>query len=95
MVDFHTMMVVYSLLLLSAVWLAFARGRWATLAAAVLLTGCSLLWFGVNQRWEGRILYTVSSTHGVTQSDLAVPLLIASALVVRALRSALGRLSFR
>jgi hypothetical protein len=90
-VDFHTMMFVYTLLLLSTVWLAFARGRWGSLAAAALLAGSSLLWFGVNQQWEGRILYSVSSSHGVTQSDLAVPLLIMSALAVRRLRAILGR----
>jgi hypothetical protein len=91
MVDFHTMMLVYTFLLLSSVWLALARGRWAGRAAAVLVTAFSLLWFGVNQQWEGRILYSVSSSHGVTQSDLAVPLLIVSAAVVRSLRFVLAR----
>ena len=90
-VDFHTMMFVYSFLLLSTAWLAFARGRWATLAAVLLLSGFSLLWFGVNHRWEGRILYTVSTAHGVTQADLVVPALILSALVVRGLRIAMAR----
>jgi hypothetical protein len=54
------------------------------------VTGFSLLWFGVNGRWEGRILYSLSPHHGVTEADLMVPALLAVALVVQGIRF-LGR----
>ena len=89
-VDVQTMLVVHALLTLSACWLAFSRRWWTTFPAWLAVIGFSLLWFGVNNRWEGRILYEVSPHHGLTQADLLVPVLIAAALLVRGLRF-LGR----
>ena len=89
-VDVQTMLAVHALLTLSACWLAFARRWWTTIPAWLAVIGFSLLWFGVNNRWEGRILYEFSPSHGLTQADLVVPALIAAALLVRGIRH-LGR----
>lgn len=89
-VDVQTMLLVHALLVLSACGLAFTRRWWTTIAAMVALAGCSVVWFGVNQHWEGRVLFAFSATHGLTQADLAVPVLTGAALVVRGLL-ALGR----
>ena len=82
----QTMLTVHALLLLSACWLAFSRHRWATTLAWLAVIGFSLIWFGVNQQWEGRILYNFSPTHGLTEADLTVPVVIAAALAVRGVR---------
>ena len=89
-VDVQTMLAVHALLILSACWFAFSRRVWTTILAALALIGFSLLWFGVNHRWEGRILYEVAPHHGLTEADLQVPAAIAIALAVRAIR-AIGR----
>jgi hypothetical protein len=89
-VDVQTMLMVHALLTLSACWLAFARRWWSVIPAVLAVTGFSLLWFGVNGRWEGRILYSLSPHHGVTEADLMVPALLAVALVVQGIRF-LGR----
>jgi hypothetical protein len=85
-VDVQTMLAVHALLILSACWLAFCRRWWTTVPAALAVTGFSLLWLGVNQRWEGRTLYVFSATHGLTEADLVIPVVIGAALVVRTLR---------
>jgi hypothetical protein len=89
-VNVQTMLAVHTGLVASACWLAFSRGRWKTLLAWIAVVAFSLTWFGVNNRWEGRILYTVAPTHGLTEADLMAPALIAAALVIRGLRY-LGR----
>jgi hypothetical protein len=89
-VDVRTMLAVHALLVASACWLAFSRGWWKTLLAWITVLTCSLTWFGVNNQWEGRTLYTVSPTHGLTEADLMVPALIGVALTIRLLRY-LGR----
>jgi hypothetical protein len=89
-VSVQTMLAVHGLLVASACWLAFSRGRWRTLLAWVAVAGCSLTWFAVNNRWEGRTLYTVAPTHGLTEADVMVPALVAAALTIRGLRY-LGR----
>jgi hypothetical protein len=89
-VSVQTMLAVHALLILSACWLAFSRGRWRPILAGIAVVSCSVVWFGVNGRWEGRTLYIVSPTHGVTQADLVAPACIAIAFVVRGLRY-LGR----
>jgi hypothetical protein len=86
MAGVQTMLAVHALLILSACWLAFSRRTWATILAALAVIGVSLVWFAVNHRWEGRILYDVSAHHGITQADLQVPAVIAIALVVRGIR---------
>jgi hypothetical protein len=85
-VDVRTMLAVHALLVASACWLAFSRGRRRTVLAWTAVLGCSLTWFAVNNRWEGRTLYTVTPTHGLTEADLMVPALIAVALAIRLLR---------
>jgi hypothetical protein len=85
-VDVKTMLSVHALLILSGCWLAFSRRRWATILAGLAVIGFSLVWFGVNHRWEGRILYQVAPTHGVTEADLVVPAVIGMALLVRGIR---------
>ncbi|HST85854.1 MAG TPA: hypothetical protein VLL08_29220 [Kineosporiaceae bacterium] len=85
-VDVQTMLTVHALLILSACWFAFSRRAWATILAALAVIGFSLVWFGVNHRWEGRILYEVAPHHGLTEADLQVPAAIAIALVVRGIR---------
>ena len=81
------MLTVYALLILSACWLALSRRRWATGLAGFAVIGFSLTWFGVNHRWEGRILYSVAPRHGVTEADLVVPIAIGIALGVRGIRA--------
>src|SRR3954452_25117992 len=85
-VDVQTMLAVHALLILSACWLAFSRRWWTTIPAWLSVIGFSLIWFGVNHKWEGRVLYEFSPKHGLTQADLVAPVAIAVALVVRALR---------
>ena len=85
-VDVQTMLAVHALLTLSAAALAFARRWWTTTLAWLAVIGFSLAWFGVNNRWEGRILYEFSPSHGLTEADLVVPTTVAAALVVRGVR---------
>lgn len=87
-VDFQTMLEVHALLVLSACWLAFSRRRWTTILAWLAVLGFSFAWFGVNQQWEGEILYSFSPTHGLTRADLLVPQVIGIALAVRGVRFA-------
>lgn len=89
-VDVQTMLAVHALLILSACWLAFSRRWWTTALAGLATIGFSLIWFGVNHQWEGRILYEVAPKHGLTQADLEVPLALAAALLIRWVRY-LGR----
>jgi hypothetical protein len=86
LVSFQTMLAVHALLIMSACWLAFARNRWSAAAAGLAVIGFSLTWFGVNHRWEGRVLLVFSPGHGLTEADLLVPVAIALALVIRGLR---------
>lgn len=52
--------------------------------AAVVISG---VWWWIDGPVEGRVLFTVSSTHGLTVGDLLVaPVLAAAALVVLAAR---------
>jgi hypothetical protein len=54
-------------------------------AGAVVISG---VWWWIDAPVEGRILFTVSSTHGLTVGDLLVaPVLAAAALVVLAART--------
>lgn len=86
-VGFQTMLAVHALVILSGCLLASARSRWSAGLAGLALAACSLVWFGVNQRWEGRTLMRVSATHGITQADLVVPVVLGLALGWRALRN--------
>jgi hypothetical protein len=81
------MLVVHALLILSACWFAFSRRRWTTIPAGLAVIGCSLVWFPVNKRWEGRILYEFAPSHGLTEADLMVPVAIVIALVIRGIRA--------
>ena len=49
---------------------------------AVLLAGVSLSWLMVNAPMEGRTLFVLSYTHGVTEADLASIAGFAMAVVV-------------
>jgi len=81
-----TRLAVYTLLVVAAWGLARARGRWTAEAAAGFAVTAAT-WFGVNGRWEGRVLYVITSDHGLTEADLAVPVLLGLALLARAGRS--------
>jgi hypothetical protein len=89
-VSAQTMLAVHAVLILSACWLAFSRRWWTTILAWLAMIGSSLVWFEVNHKWEGRVLYAFSPMHGLTQADLVAPVALAAALVVRGLRY-LGR----
>lgn len=88
-----TRLTVYTLLVVSASGLARARGRW-TAAAAAGFAVTAATWFGVNGRWEGRVLYVITSDHGLTEADLAVPVLLGLALLARAGRSLHSRYGY-
>jgi hypothetical protein len=51
-----------------------------TVTYDVALLGATLLWWLTNHRLEGRVLFTVSQTHGLTLGDmLGLPALIVAA----------------
>jgi uncharacterized membrane protein YphA (DoxX/SURF4 family) len=81
-VDVQTMLTVHGLLVASACWLVVAR-RWRTPVAALAVGFFSYLWFGVNQRWEGRVLFSFSPTRGLTEADMVVPVVVGIALLLR------------
>jgi hypothetical protein len=88
------MLAVHALLVASAVWLALARRWWTTLAAWICVGGLGVAWMAVTHQWEGRILFKVSPTHGITQADLTFPAVVGIALAIRFLRY-LGRAAVR
>jgi hypothetical protein len=81
-VGFQTMLTVHGLLVAAACWLVVAR-RWQTPVAAVAVGFFSCLWFAVNQRWEGRVLFAFSDSHGLTEADMVVPVVVGIALLLR------------
>jgi hypothetical protein len=87
MVSPRTARLVLALLVASGLWVAVARSWWTLAPAAAMLVVTALVWFRVDQRDEGDILFVLSPTHGVTQADLAVPAVIGGALVIRAARA--------
>jgi hypothetical protein len=46
-----------------------AAGRWGR-PGAVVLAGFSLMWLLVDQPLEGAVLFSVTSSHGLTDGDL-------------------------
>lgn len=83
----RTVRLVLVLLVASGLWAAVARAWWSLAPATLMLVVTSLVWFRVDQRDEGDILFVLTPTHGVTQADLAVPAVIGGALVIRAARA--------
>jgi uncharacterized membrane protein len=62
--------VLVGLVLVALVLLAAGSHRWG-LPGALALAAASVLWLLVNGKAEGPILWTVTSQHGLTATDLA------------------------
>ena len=71
------------LVLAALVVSGLAAGRFGR-PGAVVLAAVSLLWLLVNKPMEGRVLFTVDETHGLTAGDLAglTGVLLAIAMLV-------------
>ncbi len=82
--DFYHSLVLMMVLFITAAW-SLAR---PSIGVAILLALLSVSWVLFNGPLEGRILYSMSSSHGVTESDLlaVVGCLLALAAFARAVR---------
>jgi len=81
-------------------WTAFMAGRWGSplrwplaqrLGLASVSVGGSLAWWWINGAVEGRILITLSYSHGVTKGDLLAVPALALAVGVLAVEAAPSR----
>ena len=75
MPDLH---LVFLLLIVTGCWAAVVQSRWAMLPWSALVA-CSVAWLRVDQLREGRVLLTLSATHGLTEADLWVPAVVFAA----------------
>ena len=90
LVAYVAMLTVFAAGLVGLARLHGAPGRWPRSAVAGVVTGAlliSVVWWWIDGALEGPVLFTVSTTHGLTVGDLLVaPVLAAAALVVLAAR---------
>ncbi|MBT0772129.1 hypothetical protein KIH74_24510 [Kineosporia sp. J2-2] len=66
-------------LVLAGLFLALARTPRATLVCALAVAVTSFVWLRANQLHEGRVLVRFSASHGLTEADLLVPLVVITA----------------
>src|ERR1700760_3002508 len=77
------LLAALALLVASGLCLALVRGWILTgLAWLAVLVG-GFAWLEGDQEHEGRILFPLSSSHGITQTDLVFPLVVVLALLLR------------
>jgi hypothetical protein len=80
--------VLFWLLVASGCWVALSRAR-APRTAWLSVVICSVAWLRWDKVREGRILVSFGATHGLTEADLIVPLVVCAAAATSGLRQAL------
>ena len=80
------MLLACVLLILAGLAVALTRRRATSVPAAFGLVLSSVIWLRVSQPREGTVLVLLAPTHGVTEADLLVPLVVGLAVTVRAVR---------
>jgi len=71
--------------------LVLTRAAVGTTVAVLALGVTSVAWFRVDQAREGAVLIKIAPTHGLTEADLLVPVVVVFAVLGRSLLAMVRR----